>query len=700
MGMMTRMRDNAHVFIIAFAVVFIAFWVVGDVDIGSALRGSGNELGEINGKVITYQEFTNVVEQVAEQQRKQNNTQDLDENAFANIREQVWNDYVTQAIIEHSVKEFGIIVSDKEVMDWVYSDNPPEVLARYFKDSTGKFNKEQYQQFLKKPSPENEQALVQIEKQLRSDLVRQKLTSMLSASLQPTEGEIREQFASQSQQLNARYVLFELARFGGNNTSAPTDKEYEDYYNEHKSEFKTEELRTLQFVSFTDTPTADDSAVVIKEMQSLAKDAREGKDFLTMVKDYSEQPPQDTWTSRQQIPPDMEKLLFGQPVGTVVGPITDASGIMIAKILETRDGKESLLKAKHILLKSDQDNPEIKKKATDIYNRIKKGESFDALAKQFSEDPGSATKGGELGWFGKGKMVKEFEEASFAAKVGDVVGPVKTSFGYHIIKIEGKSAQEIKYASLKMSVKTSSRTRDNAYEAARNFGYFAQESGFEKEAASSKKKIQTTGEFAKQRGSYIPEIGVNPALLKFSFEGSVGDISEVYRSANGYVVARIAKVSPAGYRPLSEVKEQLTERVKQDRQLNNALRAAQAAYGKLQPGKGLESIIPPDSSLKLVETGAFSLAQGPPIIGKDNFVIGRLAALKPNEISKPFKGTRGAYILQLVSRTPFDETAYKTQREGLRTQTAQQKQSEYISAWIDKMKEKMNIVDNRDKFFR
>ena len=90
MGIMTRMRDNAHWFIIAFAVVFIAFWVISDVDVGSALRGSANSIGEINGKKISYVEFTNVVEQVVEQQKKKNKTQDLDEAALANIREQVW----------------------------------------------------------------------------------------------------------------------------------------------------------------------------------------------------------------------------------------------------------------------------------------------------------------------------------------------------------------------------------------------------------------------------------------------------------------------------------------------------------------------------------------------------------------------------------------------------------------------------------
>lgn len=87
------------------------------------------------------------------------------------------------------------------------------------------------------------------------------------------------------------------------------------------------------------------------------------------------------------------------------------------------------VRASHILVKDEGT-------ATDILATIKSGESFEKLAKKFSTCP-SGKAGGDLGWFGKGMMVKEFETASFAAKEGDVVGPVKTQFGYHIIKVTG-----------------------------------------------------------------------------------------------------------------------------------------------------------------------------------------------------------------------------------------------------------------------
>ncbi len=86
-----------------------------------------------------------------------------------------------------------------------------------------------------------------------------------------------------------------------------------------------------------------------------------------------------------------------------------------------------MVNAAHILVGSEKD-------AQSIMARIQKGEDFAALAKRFSKCP-SKSKGGKLGWFGKGDMVKEFEDACFNGKTGDIVGPVKTEFGYHIIQI-------------------------------------------------------------------------------------------------------------------------------------------------------------------------------------------------------------------------------------------------------------------------
>lgn len=699
MGIMTRMRDHAHIFIISFAVVFIAFWVVSDVDLGSVMQGSMNEIGSVNGKSISYQEFTRLVEQVAEAQKQQNGGKELDENQITTIREQVWNDYITQAVVDQAVKDLGLSVQDKEVTDWVRSDRPPEILAQHFKDSTGKFNRDAYRRFLAQPGADNEQALVQIEQQLRSDLLRQKLTSALSASFQIPDGDVKEQFLAQNRQFNVNYIAFDPNRFAAGDTAAPTNEEYQAYYNAHKHEFRTEEMSRLEMVLFPDVPSSEDSAAIRTELESILKEANAGKDFLELIKLSSEAPHQDAWMNPSQVAPNMASV-FTQPVGSIVGPMPDGNGLSLIKVLETREGKDTYVLASHILIRAQGEDPAAKQKAESIMNRLHQGENFAALASQFSDDKGSAVNGGDLGWFGKGRMVKAFEEAAFAAKVGETVGPVKTDYGFHIIRVQKRSNAEVKYATLRMAVKASSGTRDQIYERARNFAYFASENGFEREAGLNKYEVRQTGEFERQPGGYIPEVGVNSSLMKFAFEGKVGEISEVHRATNGYVVARIAEQIPAGYRSLDQVKEQIKEMVKMERRLDKTMKVAQNYASKLQPGQPLQSIVPADSSIKMVSSGPFTMAQGIPTLGRDLKILGRITAMKEGEISKPIRGQRNVCIVHLVSKSPFDENVFKLQREDLRRQQQQQRQSEFIQAWLEKMKEKIDIVDNRDRFFK
>ena len=119
----------------------------------------------------------------------------------------------------------------------------------------------------------------------------------------------------------------------------------------------------------------------------------------------------------------------------VVGPFATQQGYTLFRYNGSVPSNEVFAKASHILINqfgSDEKNLE---EANKLYDRLIAGANFAALAKEFSKDPGSAVKGGDLGYFGKGMMVKEFEDACFNGKVGEVQKPVKTNYGYHIIKV-------------------------------------------------------------------------------------------------------------------------------------------------------------------------------------------------------------------------------------------------------------------------
>jgi len=277
------------------------------------------------------------------------------------------------------------------------------------------------------------------------------------------------------------------------------------------------------------------------------------------------------------------------------------------------------------------------------------------------------------------------------------VGPVKTQFGYHVIKVEGTSRREVQLAEIRLSIRAGSRTRDDIFERARNFAYFATENGFEEEAEASELMIQETPEFAKQTGSYIPNIGTNPALLKFAFENRVGSISDVHRSAGGYVVAMVSDKRDAGYRTLDEVRDQIRAQVVYERQLEKTMEKARS----LAPdGKTLEKIAESDANLNVSSTPPFKLENGVPNVGPDQAFIGRILSLEPGKRTTPFRGMRGIYVARLDSRADFDETAYKVKKEELRKQQLSSVQSSFVQSWLEQKREEVDIEDNRDKYFR
>ncbi len=700
MGMMTKMRDNAHVFIMAFAVIFVAFWVFSDLDIGSIMQGSMNEIGSVGGKSISYQEFQDVVERVSEQRKDQNKGRELTENDYMQIREQVWNDFVTQAIVEQAIEDFGITVNDKEITDWVFSDNPPQQLAQYFTDSTGQFNRDAYQQFLQNPGPENQQALVAIESQLRSELLRTKLTNILTSSVIVPESSVRAKFVEQNIDFVSSYIFFDPRVYAATDTAAPTQEEYDKFYEKNKERFKTEDMRKIKFVLFPEIPSKSDTAAIVNELNTIKDLAANGTDFLELVaNNSSEQYDSTRWFSRDQVAADVAKEVFSQPVGSIVGPVANETGLSLYKIIDEKISDNVMYHAAHILLRTDggQDEAAQKAKAETVLARAKAGEDFAKLAAQYSEEPGAAERGGDLGWFGKNRMVAEFDAAVFSSRPGDIKGLVKTQFGYHIIKVLDRSTRELKLAEIRMAITAGSGTKDALFESARDFAYFASENGFDAEAASQKLQVQETPEFAQQTGSYIPNIGTNPALVKFAFENGVGEVSEVHRASNGYVVATVSEERPAGYRALDEVKDQIKMQVVYDRQMMKTLKKAQSIAGN---GKSIEQIIAANPNLTATTTPPYKIQAGVPNVGADQAFIGKMLSLKAGAVTAPFIGQRGVYVARLDSKSAFDETAYKVKKDEIRQQQLSTLQNEFVQSWIEQKRKEIDVVDNRDKFFR
>jgi len=713
MPIMTRMRESMPVILfgllIAFLITIIFEW--GMDYLGMRSGGQNAIVGSVDGKDITLQEFSELVNNVTDNQKQQNNVEP-DENQLKQTRDQVWQQLVTQRLIDEQIKKLGLTVSDQEIVDWVRGDNPPEDLKRNFVDSTGQFRRDIYEQFLRDPNqfikdPKGGDKafgtkwLADYEKNLRQRRLQEKLQSLVTASVRVSEGDVRKQFQDQNVKYDAIFALFDPNTFVKDDQVNVTDADLKAFYDENLESYKFQASRKLKLVTFIENPSAADSASKDKDIQDALQKAKSGVDFIQLVNTFSDKSDSSAWFKHGEMSPNIESAVFSANVGDVIGPLNEVDGYHLIKVLDGRKGDKESVHASHILFQiNGPDSNAVKATATEVARQAKSGQDFAALAAKHSKDPSNAQKGGELGWFGKGRMVPQFEEACFKAKVGEIVGPVRTAFGLHIIKLTGRDSREVKIASIITKITASSQTKNDIADRAKDFAANAKESEFTKEAKAT--GLEPREADVQEKGGVIPGVGVNEAITKWAFKNKVGSVSDPFSVPNGWGVFTIAEARDAGVKPFDELKESLKPQVLRKKKIEKLKEITAEMKSKLAASDSLTKLSTIDSRIQVQRTNPFLLSAGAPGVGRDLNFFGVVEGLSPGRISAPFvgAGSRGIYLVQLVSKTPFDSTAFTGQRETLRNQLLQEKRSRHIAEWLAKLKETSNIEDNRDTFYR
>jgi peptidyl-prolyl cis-trans isomerase D len=699
---MTKIRDNLTKAFAVFAGVFVVYIVL---DWGMDITGrkhstralESQRIGIINGQPVNYQEYQELVRQVAENQKNQTGV-DPDEDQLRTIRDQTWNQLVENHLMEEEYKRFGITVSDQEIIDAIRGPNPPDFLRQQFTDSLGNFNRQAYESAIL--DPRNRNVIVSVENIVRSQRRREKLQSLVLASVRVTEGELMQRFADQNVKYEADIAFIDPVRMVKDEEIAPTESDLRSYYNDHADEYKTEATRKLKYVYFSLQASAADSQGVLADMQDIRRRLDEGADFHELAKTYSETPISDAFFKHGELSEVKERAVFSSKPGQIVGPLLEPDGYHLIRVEEFRNGKDESAHARHILIMIDQnDSVSALKQAREVLADARRGEDFAQLARTHSKDQGSAQRGGDLGWFGKGRMVKPFEEAVFSAKIGQIVGPVKTQFGYHIIQVLARDSREVKISDIHIGIKTSSQTRGDVAQLAEDFAYIAKRDGFDREAEQSKYTVQETGAF--QHGALIPGVGVNPHLNRFAFDNKVGSVSEAIQLPNGYGVFTVSEVKQAGVRPFEEVKSAIESRVKREKQMERARAIARELRQTLSATDSLQKLTSIRPEVTVQHLSPTILGGGfLPMIGRDPGLIGGIARLEPGELSQPIDGTRGVYLVKLLSKTPFDSGAFTAQKDNLRSQLLSEKRNRFYNDWFEQLKKSAEIVDNRDLFYR
>ncbi len=691
MALMARMRNLAPAFIISIGGIFVLFMVMSDSRVTEILGQRTNNVGVINGKEISYQEFSQFVDRARQNQQAQTG-QDIDEEYMDQFRDQVWDAVVTQTLIEQQYDKLGIKVTDDEIRN-VILNNPPDFLRRNFIDSTGTFNRQMYESAIY--DPRNKEVLIGAEDAIREQLLQQKLESYLGANILVSESEIKRKFMDQNSRARAEFALVELKSIPESSVTV-TDEDMKDYYDKHLDEFKIEAQRKLKYVAFSTSTSAEDSLSIKNNLLSLVQKAqKDTSSFKTYVDIYSEVPYSKDTVQISQLPAEaVEKLVDAAP-GTILSPIPSYEGYIVYKLISKVPSTETYVRASHILIPMGQDEKKAETDAMAVYNQLKAGADFATLAQEKSGDFGSARRGGDLGWFGKGQMVPEFEKAAFSGKVGEVQKPIKTSYGYHIVKVTGKLNSKFVVEKIVNRIKASGSTVDRAYNAASDFAYVAKKNGFETEANSLHYNVRETAPF-KEDAQSLPGLGGGKHMVDFAFDNGVGEVSDVFKTQQGYCVAYVSEVIKAGVQDFEKVKTSLKSLTLKEKRYAKALEVIEKIKksGSLASAKSIYADAVYDT------TGFFSPSQTVPGVGRDYAFLDEAFSADLNKISDPVKGLRGYYLIKVLERTGFDSTAYKMQKNSIRESILQQKKSSLFNQWTAELKKHADIEDNRYQFYR
>jgi len=436
MAVIGKIREKSGLVMIIIGVGMLAFLLPTD-GIQGLFGGNDNSLGEIGSKEITGQEFDQRL-QIALSQWESQNQSTATPEVRESFKDQVWNELIREVVLESQFLELGLSVSPEELFDMVQGNNPhPQVQQAFTDPNTGVFNPTQVLQFLKSLETmpaENRTQWLSFESGIEKERISSKYNNLLTKGLYATTSMVKRTYKEQNEQRNIKFVA---KRYNTvvDSTITVTDAELKAYYADHKSEYKQDASREVEFVKFDVAPSEADIEEAKIWIGETAAEFKTTDNDSAYVVYNSEVPLDETFYGADAMPFGLDSAFFFNEVGAITEPYEESGAFAVTKLSKIKMVPDSV-NARHILLKVTQQPTDtlLEAKLDSIKTEIENGADFAEIAKAVSEDVGSAIEGGDLGWFKEGVMVPTFNDACFNGQVGDVV-IVPSQFGFHLIEI-------------------------------------------------------------------------------------------------------------------------------------------------------------------------------------------------------------------------------------------------------------------------
>ncbi len=364
---------------------------------------------------------------------------------------------------------------------------------------------------------------------------------------------------------------------------------------------------------------------------------------------------------------------------------------------------EEQVHARHILIRFDSDvqgdEERARRKAQDLLNQLRQGADFAELARQHSEDAASAVRGGDLGFFGRGQMVPEFENTAFTLQPNAISELVRTVYGYHIIQTlekSGGTAEGNRPAAV-MAARSKEADRQ-AREKAQQLAAAAKTgTRLEDAAGALGLTVKTSPPFDRIQG--VPGINAGPDFTAAVFAAPVGGIVGPTGGNFRYLVGRVENIQPSRIPSFEEVRDKVLEAYLQEQRDTLTLDRATAFLQKAREAGSLEAAAKA-AGLKVYETPMFR--KGSTIDENLKFspeVHDQAFALPVGGLGGPVRVTNQYFVLEVAEKSPFDEGRFNREKDQLAEQLTQRRRSEFYSAFVqnvvDRLRREEKIVINQ-----
>ncbi|HZT75782.1 MAG TPA: peptidylprolyl isomerase [Vicinamibacterales bacterium] len=357
------------------------------------------------------------------------------------------------------------------------------------------------------------------------------------------------------------------------------------------------------------------------------------------------------------------------------------------------------VRASHILLKTaGKDDAAVKAKAEDILKQAKSGADFAELAKKYSEDEASAKNGGDLDYFGRGRMVPEFDQAVFAMEPGQISDLVKTQYGYHIIKlIDKKNAATRPLQDVRQQIvdqlayeKAQTQASDLADSLAKQI---SKPADLDRVAKANGLAVQESGFFA--RDEPILGLGPSPEASAKAFDLKQGEVAGPLRASRGFVFETlVAKQDP--YVPkLDEVKERVRDEVVKNKAREMATSKAAEIAAKLKAAPDFDKAAKA-AGLEAKTTDLITREQPIPDLGVAPAVEDKAFSMPVGAVSDPIPTDNGTAVIKVIEKKEVTPDEWKSAKDTFRDQLLTDRRNRFFASYMVKAKQKMKIEVNRD----